>query len=674
MPYTARISTRAFLPFFFLLLFVPFRLAAQKKAYWEVTHEPPPVVFGDTTGSGLRVNFNVPGNGRADNIDGAEGTHYGAWGRIDQGGSAFHVLWVSSDSGMNWSEAHRSEIEGPGGSIPQPAWAFTDISCPEPDHIFLLTLDNPPSQSASVLKSTDGGATWQRRNLPGTTGWTQQGQIAMADARHGAVMLQSADGFFRTSDGGETWHPVSFPPAIFHDLFCPEPDVYIATGSYAARTTDGGATWSSPASGPFGLLTPFTYSFADKDYGWAVAAEATGVGDRVRNRIARTTDGGMTWTELLNDEKPAGGTRLLSIDFADRMNGLAAGWLGIYRTTDGGISWGAENLPRDEPRITAVLCPTPTSGVALAHNILTCANRQTLPAPVITQPGPLLQESKDTVTIAWTPVEDAVRYQVQMGRYKPLYRPYDFTDMLMVDAPDLTATFRFFELEYGDWTYIFRVRAMNDQDTSQWSAAGKVLLIDSPNSLTAPKVLFPRAFATEVPATVELRWSAVPEATRYHLRVGTEPPDAGGTQFVIDMPSMADTFHTVELNPHTTYFCGVKALNDAGESKWSSQLYTYYFTTGTLSGIDDGRALRLSAAIAPNPTRGSATLAVAEHPEEIDILDLNGRRFSVPFPDPVPGPDGEWTVELDLNALPAGMYIVKVRSNAGITTERLLVR
>lgn len=583
------------------------------------------------------------------------------------------MLWVSSDSGRNWSEAHRSTVEGLFGEVPQPAWAFTDISYPEPNHIFLLTLDNPPSQSASVLKSTDGGATWQRRMLPKTTSWTQQGQIAMADALHGAVMLQSADGFFRTSDGGETWHPVSFPPAIFHDLFCPEPDVYIAVGLYAARTTDGGATWSSPAAGPFSPATPRNYSFADRDYGWAIATEATGIGDRVRNRIAHTTDGGLTWAELLNDEKLADGTALLSIDFADRMNGLAGGALGIYRTTDGGLSWTSEDLPRDDPRITAVTCPTPTSGVALAHNILTYANRQTLPAPVITQPGPFLQGSEDTVTIAWTPVENATRYQVQMGRYKPLQRPYDFTDILMLDEPNLTTTSRFFQLDYGEWTYIFRVRGMNDQDTSQWSTSSKVLTIDNPNSITTPKVLFPQPFATEVETTVELRWSTIPEATRYHLRVGTEPLNGRGTQFVVDMPSITDTGYMLTLNPGTTYFCGVKALNDAGESNWSYQLYTYYFTTRAHSGLAHDRHFRTSAAIVPNPTRGSATLTVAEQPEDVAILDLNGRRLSAPLQNPVPGPDGGWTVELDLNDLPTGMYIVKVRSKTGIAMERLLV-
>ena len=66
--------------------------------------------------------------------------------------------------------------------------------------------------------------------------------------------------------------------------------------------------------------------FLDENYGWACG--------RYNNNIARTTDGGVTWS-ISN----LSGQFLERIHFADRNNGICSGPSGLFKTTDGGATW-----------------------------------------------------------------------------------------------------------------------------------------------------------------------------------------------------------------------------------------------------------------------------------------------------------------------------------------------
>lgn len=117
------------------------------------------------------------------------------------------------------------------------------------------------------------------------------------------------------------------------------------------RTTDGGKTWHE-------FITPEyiqTIYFQNRTLGWAVGERRTGIGDQAADIIYKTTDGGFTWTKVLDKEiHPNFG--LLDIDFADSLIGCAVGgWGKVLITYNGGRNWLRYPFPEtkyDAPTMT----------------------------------------------------------------------------------------------------------------------------------------------------------------------------------------------------------------------------------------------------------------------------------------------------------------------------------
>ena len=110
------------------------------------------------------------------------------------------------------------------------------------------------------------------------------------------------------------------------------------------RTTDGGDTWEdvSPPGGT-GL------NFRDVEARDARTATVLAIGEGEASRMYRTTDGGTTWTETFRNSEPAAFYNCLDF-YPDGRHGLAVsdpvdGRFRIARTDDGGRSWSV--LPAD---------------------------------------------------------------------------------------------------------------------------------------------------------------------------------------------------------------------------------------------------------------------------------------------------------------------------------------
>jgi hypothetical protein len=122
---------------------------------------------------------------------------------------------------------------------------------------------------------------------------------------------------------------------------------------YIARTTDGGQTWTPVAIPP---TTAFlrNVAFPDARHGWTVGQLGT---------IIATSDGGQTWFS----QNSTTDSILYDVDFTDSLHGLVSGGHVVLFTTDGGNTWressvGIEethNQPSHQPE-APVLSATPS--------------------------------------------------------------------------------------------------------------------------------------------------------------------------------------------------------------------------------------------------------------------------------------------------------------------------
>ena len=195
-----------------------------------------------------------------------------------------------------------------------------------------------------VWQSQSSGVTSRLRGVSAVSA-----SVAWASGANGTVL--------RTIDGGRTWQPLPVPGAEaldFRDVDAMSDRVahVLSIGAGAASriyaTTDGGAHWDLRFANtdPKGFLDAM--SFWDETRGVAV-------GDSVDGHffILMTTDSGRTWTRVPDDRLPpalpgegayaASGTNVAVV-------GRDHVWIGttaarVLRSPDGGLTWTVANAP-----------------------------------------------------------------------------------------------------------------------------------------------------------------------------------------------------------------------------------------------------------------------------------------------------------------------------------------
>jgi photosystem II stability/assembly factor-like uncharacterized protein len=189
----------------------------------------------------------------------------------------------------------------------------------------------------TVLSTQDGGATW----TGAATGITQT--LDTIDIVDSDSVIVSGGCFVRRSDdGGQTFKRL---PWTASDTRCPEQVraldflanetgyLLLADGS-VLRTEDGGRTWSRRTTVP---ATPGVGStYVPTDIAFHTPTE--GIVSTARG-LYRTTDGAVSWT-LVREEPGV----IQDVHFVTPAVGFAVGSNRLLRTQDGGVTW-AQGAP-----------------------------------------------------------------------------------------------------------------------------------------------------------------------------------------------------------------------------------------------------------------------------------------------------------------------------------------
>ena len=176
-----------------------------------------------------------------------------------------------------------------------------------------------------VLKTADGGETWNRQVLPikgklNETFFLDE-KLGWSAASDGKVVV--------TKDGGATWteHDTGTKSYLMAGLQFLDANIGYAAGMQGTviKTTDGGETWTRLDLGTMDGL--WGISFVDESIGWVTGENG---------RIMKTTDGGQTWKRQVSGLT----TCLGGLCFANEKVGWASDNKGtVTSTTDGGQTW-----------------------------------------------------------------------------------------------------------------------------------------------------------------------------------------------------------------------------------------------------------------------------------------------------------------------------------------------
>lgn len=214
----------------------------------------------------------------------------------------------------------------------------------------------------TVLRSVDGGLTWERLPVPGAEGLDFRDVDAVSDTTAYLLSIGNGDAsrIYKTTDAGRTWSLqfTNDDASAFYDAMAFwDADSGVAVsdsvdGQFVVRITeDGGKTWSRVAAGRLPPALPNEGYFAAS--GTNVAVFGTehvwlGTGAGATARVLRSDDRGRSWS-VASTPLAAGPTSgIYSIAFRDERHGVIVG--GDYAkeseaidnvavTADGGATW-----------------------------------------------------------------------------------------------------------------------------------------------------------------------------------------------------------------------------------------------------------------------------------------------------------------------------------------------
>lgn len=251
-------------------------------------------------------------------------------------------IWRTEDHGQSWTSNSDTLISMQVSNI--------RFDPHHPNIVYAGTGDRDAGNrsQAGVLKSTDGGVSWQSANSG--MGNRIVGMLAIDEFHPDTILAATNSGIYRTLNGAGSWTRVSSNTSHYKDIvYMPgNPQIAFATeGGRFYRSSDYGASWTRITSGiGSGTRGVIAVTPDDSLYVYFLLCQGS-----VFQGMYRSTDGGLNFTTRsttpnIMDYSTTGsgnsGQAWYDLDVAadpnDKNTVYGAG-INIFKSTDGGATW-----------------------------------------------------------------------------------------------------------------------------------------------------------------------------------------------------------------------------------------------------------------------------------------------------------------------------------------------
>lgn len=283
-------------------------------------------------------------------------------------GSGGGGAWKTTNNGLNWTVIN--------DFLPVLGVSDIDFNPQNPNTIYLCTGDRDASDtySVGVLKSSDGGATWDTTGLKwDRTAFMLANSLVINPLDTNSLTLATNTGIFKSFDAGVTWTSMqkgSFKQVLYNPA---DTNVLYAAGvttstNQVFRSVDGGSTWLPSSTFPNNGRVEMAVTAADPKIVKAVVANSSNGLLGVYNSV----DSGATFTQIFNDGTNCSTNILASSPKGDKCGGqgwydltiaispvdkneVVIGGVNTWFSSDGGATWNnANQWTSSVPGITVV--------------------------------------------------------------------------------------------------------------------------------------------------------------------------------------------------------------------------------------------------------------------------------------------------------------------------------